>query len=536
MANKNGHWYTDKNGNHYFVEEGQTPQEGWEASKRRKMINGGKYQVSEDGNEYRDVEKDEYDKFEADDASFDDNIDDDFGFDDEDGKNEEISDAIFDNFTLDEVVNTEEYAEIRNFVMEKFDMNGEEANSVVDEFLQDNAIKIEGQDDDEYNREMQKAQEQNANMSEGQDDNFNKGQTVDAPEKGQGWKKTKMASGTLYEGPNGERYMDDGSAPEKVKIGAKEMTKDEWKNWYHKLDDNNREMGKEFLLNHASEFDMSERDMERFLDGGSQGSQPHFSREQREATYRAEDEVGLADYKYKTKEDVDKVANWLVNNHYAKDNSEAVELIKSEMRDPSEIDRALEKSPYKSKYEPEDFEDARFYPSKSTMDENNRWVGRYHSMTDAHGLRGWYDENVKHVGNYNGTAMFQLPDGYYSINPNITSMSFKTKEALENYLSNKNPEEHKYGAYYDEKGNQKIYHGKGDDGKEYDMEGPDAYKAARKNKPQRPAMTSEQRQAIREQINKMVASLDDARSLDEAWDIEEGIKELEDMLKKYKGK
>lgn len=53
---------------------------------------------------------------------------------------------------------------------------------------------------------------------------------------------------------------------------------------------------------------------------------------------------------------------------------------------------------------------------------------------------------------------------------------------------------------------------------------------------QNPPMTKEQRQAIREQINKMVASLDDARSLDEAWDIEEGIKELEDMLKKYKGK
>lgn len=48
--------------------------------------------------------------------------------------------------------------------------------------------------------------------------NFNRGQTVDAPEKGQGWKKTKMASGTLYEGPNGERYMDDGSAPEEIGI------------------------------------------------------------------------------------------------------------------------------------------------------------------------------------------------------------------------------------------------------------------------------------------------------------------------------
>lgn len=59
----------------------------------------------------------------------------------------------------------------------------------------------------------------------GSQDNFNKGMTVDAPEKGKGWKKTKMASGTLYEGPNGERYLDDNSqdnvkylAPEEIGI------------------------------------------------------------------------------------------------------------------------------------------------------------------------------------------------------------------------------------------------------------------------------------------------------------------------------
>lgn len=103
MANKNGHWYTDKNGNHYFVENGQTPQEGWEASKRRKMIDGGKYKVSEDGNDWRDVEKDEYDKFESDNASFDDNVDDDFGFDEDDD---------FDtDFTSDEEDAIERYSE-----------------------------------------------------------------------------------------------------------------------------------------------------------------------------------------------------------------------------------------------------------------------------------------------------------------------------------------------------------------------------------------------------------------------------------------
>lgn len=81
MAEK-GHWYTDKNGNHYFVGEGQTPKEGWEQSKRRKMIDGGEYKVDDgDGNGPRSVSKDEYDKYEADGADFDATTDDDFGFD-----------------------------------------------------------------------------------------------------------------------------------------------------------------------------------------------------------------------------------------------------------------------------------------------------------------------------------------------------------------------------------------------------------------------------------------------------------------------
>lgn len=159
---KNGHWYTDKQGNHYFVEEGQSPKEGWEASKRRKMISGGKYKVSEDGNDYRDVDMDEYNNYEADEDEWDATRDEDIDGFDEDG-------------------------------------------------------------DIEYNREMQKAQEENAAMSENE------------------------------------------PASDKVKIGAKEMTANEWKDWYHNLDDNNREMGREFLLNHASEFNMSENDMEKFL-------------------------------------------------------------------------------------------------------------------------------------------------------------------------------------------------------------------------------------------------------------------------------
>lgn len=305
MANKNGHWYTDKNGNHYFVEEGQTPQEGWEASKRRKMINGGKYMTSEDGNDYSEVDKDKYDAYEADEADFDENVDDDFGFD-EDGDDydeeekvrylDKIYNRYFDNQENWKRNETGNY-EIGDDENYGYVLNDGERPGMIragrvrnadhehpeEEFFEDPQEAkewVEEVANGEYNREMQRAQEQNAMLSEGQDDDFNRGQTVDAPEKGQGWKKTKMASGTLYEGPNGERYMDDGSAPEKVKIGAKEMTADEWKDWYHKLDDNNREMGKEFLLNHASEFDMSERDMEKFLTDGSQNyiDSPEFKK------------------------------------------------------------------------------------------------------------------------------------------------------------------------------------------------------------------------------------------------------------------
>lgn len=87
MAEK-GHWYTDKNGNHYFVKEGQTPKEGWEASKRRKMISGGKYMTDEgDGKGRKEVSREEWEKYEAD-EDFDLTNDDDFGFDEQENFDE----------------------------------------------------------------------------------------------------------------------------------------------------------------------------------------------------------------------------------------------------------------------------------------------------------------------------------------------------------------------------------------------------------------------------------------------------------------
>lgn len=94
---ENGHWYTDKNGNHYFVKEGETPKEGWERSKRRKMLSGGKYTVDDgDGRGSREVSKEEYDKYEADQGDFDLTNDDDFGFDESEDNAAEDPNQYFD--------------------------------------------------------------------------------------------------------------------------------------------------------------------------------------------------------------------------------------------------------------------------------------------------------------------------------------------------------------------------------------------------------------------------------------------------------
>lgn len=75
-----GHWYTDEQGNRYFVAQGQTPKEGWEATKRRKMIKGGKY-VKDDGDDKgeQEISADEYQTYEADEEErFDETTDADF--------------------------------------------------------------------------------------------------------------------------------------------------------------------------------------------------------------------------------------------------------------------------------------------------------------------------------------------------------------------------------------------------------------------------------------------------------------------------
>lgn len=173
MAKNNGHWYTDKNGNHYFVEDGQSPKEGWEASKRRKMISGGKYMTSEDGNEYSEVDKDKYDAYEADEADFDENVDDDFGFDEEDDYEDNFEWSEAEERQIDKYA--EHYGADANAMKKSIYAKAQEymkGDNMGDEEAYDKAMEevLDEVANGEYNREMKKAQEQNAAMSEGQKD------------------------------------------------------------------------------------------------------------------------------------------------------------------------------------------------------------------------------------------------------------------------------------------------------------------------------------------------------------------------------
>lgn len=354
MAKNNGHWYTDKNGNHYFVENGQSPKEGWEESKRRKMISGGKYMTSEDGNDYSEVDKDKYDAYEADEADFDENVDDDFGFDEEMEVSDEEKQEFIDQLVKDNYFQEGEIKDI------KFNDDDDATIDITTdkgtkryEYVGGRLFDHEGSNDDEYNDDEGELANNNYKAYEADIKRFTtKGQKLDLiqdikeddsltqSQKNELINKIRNTQTTLNDDEQRERVSElegdrlfnidiEGSSQGKYKYG-----KDSQNRFY--VDD---ETGyRQYFTRENEARDYADRM------NAAQGAKPQFSQEQRYATYTAEDEVGLTDYKYKTKEDVDKVAKWLVDNHYAKDNSEAVELIKSEMRDPSEIDRALENS------------------------------------------------------------------------------------------------------------------------------------------------------------------------------------------------
>ena len=170
----------------------------------------------------------------------------------------------------------------------------------------------------------------------------------------------------------------------------------------------------------------------------------------------------------------------------------ATEKMKSDKDDLSDVENNQYQSPHKF----EDFEDARYYP---VSDEDRKaagpkWLGKYHSIMDAH---GGTDENFKDKFKFAGKSeklrgadIYQGPDGYFSGNPRINSMSFKTKEALEDYFDKM------YSDYrITEPGNNYA---------------PDAYKAARMKSPEYKS------KAFNNSIGKFIEGNGSDQELDEA--------------------
>ena len=331
MANKNGHWYTDKNGNHYFVEEGQTPQEGWEASKRRKMINGGKYQVSEDGNEYKDVEKDEYDKFEADDASFDDNIDDDFGFDEDDeyddtGSPKEFNlkdaldyDKLPDSFQRDYRNHGFKEAIERhyNLKIEEIENNDGNPKFRITEGEPDEVFRFYKEimntesNDKEYNREMQRAQEQNAAMSEGDDGGGDKylapeeiGIDYDHPEESIKYYEKKN-NVKLYEQPNGSfKVVPNQSNPQERKYIRYPDGTIRWKDEIYPDEGSLEDIaGPEALkeIVDANDEENDERNFENEIEKRFSGWRPHWTNRKKNGGAHFEHDAFLSSFDYDNK-------------------------------------------------------------------------------------------------------------------------------------------------------------------------------------------------------------------------------------------
>lgn len=521
MAEK-GHWYTDKNGNHYFVKEGETPKEGWEASKRRKMIDGGKYKVDEgDGKGSREVSREEWDKYEADD-DFDATTDDDFGFDEEE---EEISDETESEIPhLDKVKeflsNHPEYRVSQGGFTE-FEYDDGSKVTTADIYKGDKIVaRLEfdknGKPVDEHSQVMS-----NIDFSEEVDVPYHegaKGKIVD--------QKGDIAT-IEYTGENGITRRDQFHKDE-IKRGSPDADPGEGlvdfrgkqkflekhgldKSYYWDgadlvdAEDNsttsvalpNAGIQEKDLLQQIKDLrkapgdsGIDEKKLDHITDyfkaWGNPGEHEwdevskFYNLSPREGEeLRKRLGMGSPD-KMKTEFPDDKEKE----PHYIGPDGNRYDGSSDYWQSKKEEEKEAAKAGYKPKKAFEDFEGARFYP---VSDEDRkaagpRWLGRYHSIDEAHGGdgRGWLNRDMyKHVGkSKNGSDIVQGPDGYYSGNPLTNSMSFKTLDAARDYLDQKNPDEHKYGVYF-EGDMQRTYRGKDESGKEYDMEAPDAYKLSR---------------------------------------------------------
>lgn len=140
LDGKKGHWYTDEQGNRYFVAQGQTPKEGWEATKRRKMIKGGKY-VKDDGDDKgeQEISANEYETYEADEEEqFDETTDADF--EDDEPEDFDKDDVEFDEIESmrDEGVDINDRDQVIGFYMDAYGADQKEAERMADDFMADN--------------------------------------------------------------------------------------------------------------------------------------------------------------------------------------------------------------------------------------------------------------------------------------------------------------------------------------------------------------------------------------------------------------
>lgn len=462
-----GHWYTDKNGNHYFVKEGETPKEGWERSKRRKMIDGGKYKVDDgDGKGTRDVEKDEYDKYEADSADFDENVEDDFGFDETD-ESEYADEEMFYNIRTQYMSEGGDFEDMKKKFPDVDDnliraaMNTDINN--FDDYL-DYRDKKGGWSEEEEN-EADRMKEKFA-------DRFTEEEMDAAAERvsrKHGMSKEK-AKEMLFGGEEIDEEIEneledwgdyvysglDAETAAKTLAKRKNIPLERAKGFFEAKNDdgnitNDWKPSEEVTLAYDAGgfYSINEGDEWDFQDGG-------FVKVEKvngdEVTIRTPGGNRETITKDELSERVKHASKVPVSGN-------------NPFPDRDGWNGKSAKGEYKPIYDYEDFGDARYY-------KNNSGSGReYHDIASAHGIsdeesyRKDFKNRFKYVGQTkDGVDIYQGPDGYFSTNPLITSMSFKTKEALQDY-EDKRTTDYAYGGYNKDNPN---------------ISAPEAYTAARR--------------------------------------------------------
>lgn len=457
MDKKNGHWYTDKNGNHYFVEEGQTPKEGWEASKRRKMIDGGEYKLDDgDGKGPRSVTREEYDKYEADEVSFDETNDDDFGFDEEDYQTSDYRASQIVAGVEDElgvrVSDYESFKQVADALIDRgyaddFESASDMIRANLDDALWDrinteHMNEVNGMDDENRvttpENVLEKLKEMKSEDSDLTDEELND--------------LANLISETL-----GNEEIDMGAPYESLDEVDFDSLIEYSENEIHDL--GRRLLGQDF------EYDPDQGEDPRFeAEDNTENEEPDFylSRDPyHDSTSEFKRQLkklkGL-DKKLKL-EDIKEVGFLENPENYGYDSG--YEILTKDGRtiltgyhffgEDQDLHVIEEPDggasvPFRTAYgyESDDIGNMRTFPNRtgSPMTKDNRWIGTHYSIDEAHsgnpqGDEANFSKRFRPVGKTKlGSDIFQGPDGYYSLNPRVYGESFKTIEDLEDYYEN----------------------------------------------------------------------------------------------------